>query len=293
MSGNPLAHRNDVLYAVHARQLGSEGAVERRTAGACRRSELTYRDAKALLASDIPDRTVIMRKARVVMSPPDGVKSETAKPFLVEVRTDDKDFFAMFDVPFKYGAAGTRTPIPLPTRWSCCSKETNEKAFGGENSVGRTVRLDGRDYKVVGVLDEWTPDAEVLRPEQRRLRRARGALRALRASASMLEMQLGRQHQLLDDQEIDEFFQDFLNSDCVWIQIWVELRDAGQGRSVPGISSTTTCASRRSSAASSARSTTSCSNRDEWLQGQRGGARTTTACWSACRSCSWRCACST
>ena len=37
------------------------------------------------------------------------------------------------------------------------SKETNEKAFGGQNSVGRTLRLDGRDYKVVGVLDDWAP----------------------------------------------------------------------------------------------------------------------------------------
>ena len=37
------------------------------------------------------------------------------------------------------------------------SKRTNEKAFGGGDSVGRTLRLDGRDFKVIGVLDDWTP----------------------------------------------------------------------------------------------------------------------------------------
>jgi putative ABC transport system permease protein len=41
------------------------------------------------------------------------------------------------------------------------SKETNDKAFGGANSVGRTLRLDGRDFKIIGVLDEWRPTPKV------------------------------------------------------------------------------------------------------------------------------------
>jgi putative ABC transport system permease protein len=30
------------------------------------------------------------------------------------------------------------------------SKKTNDKAFGGTDSVGQTVRLDGHDFKVIG-----------------------------------------------------------------------------------------------------------------------------------------------
>jgi putative ABC transport system permease protein len=34
---------------------------------------------------------------------------------------------------------------------------TNRKLFGGANSVGRTLRIDDRDFKVVGVLARWRP----------------------------------------------------------------------------------------------------------------------------------------
>src|SRR3546814_3768469 len=33
----------------------------------------------------------------------------------------------------------------------------NDKLFGGANSVGKTVRLDKSDFRIVGVLDEWRP----------------------------------------------------------------------------------------------------------------------------------------
>ena len=39
--------------------------------------------------------------------------------------------------------------------------KTNDKAFGGANSVGQTVRLDGHDFKVIGVLDEWAPTPKI------------------------------------------------------------------------------------------------------------------------------------
>jgi putative ABC transport system permease protein len=37
------------------------------------------------------------------------------------------------------------------------SAKLNEKLFGGANSVGRTLNIEGKDYRVVGVLDEWNP----------------------------------------------------------------------------------------------------------------------------------------
>ena len=38
------------------------------------------------------------------------------------------------------------------------SDEMNEKLFGGHNSVGKTVRISDRDFKVVGVLASWKPN---------------------------------------------------------------------------------------------------------------------------------------
>ena len=35
--------------------------------------------------------------------------------------------------------------------------DTNEKLFRGENSVGRSVRIDERNFRVVGVLAPYRP----------------------------------------------------------------------------------------------------------------------------------------
>ena len=63
----------------------------------------------------------------------------------------------MFDVPFQYGSGWDQAADDASQMVVVLTKKTNEKAFGGENSVGQTLRLDGHDFKVVGVLDEWAP----------------------------------------------------------------------------------------------------------------------------------------
>ena len=90
--------------------------------------ELTYRDAQALYASDIPDRKVMMRKAAFVVEAPP--KSGVA-PFLVEGRTTTKDFFRMFDVPFQYGGGWDQAADDASQMVVVLSKKTNDKAFGG------------------------------------------------------------------------------------------------------------------------------------------------------------------
>lgn len=37
------------------------------------------------------------------------------------------------------------------------TKRINEQVFGGVNSVGESIRLFGRQFRVVGVLDDWQP----------------------------------------------------------------------------------------------------------------------------------------
>ena len=74
-----------------------------------------------------------------------------------QLRVTSHEFFPMFDVPFEYGqgwdAAADEGPQPVVV----LSHETNEKVFGGENSVGRTLKLGKVEYRVVGVLEPWAP----------------------------------------------------------------------------------------------------------------------------------------
>lgn len=219
MSGNPIAQRNGVLYSVtidgwDPAEPFDEDHPELPP------PELTYRDATALLASDIPVRQLAMRKADFVVEP---TRQQGTQPFLAESRMTTRDFFAMFAVPFLYGGGWDKAADDGAQSVVVLSRETNRKAFGGENSVGRAITLDGREYKVVGVLDDWAPaplfydlnNGSFGEPE-----------------AMFLPFSLGTQLELPSSGNINcwgdswaNSYQDFLNSECVWIQYWVELKD--------------------------------------------------------------------
>lgn len=220
MSGNPVEHRNDVLYSVtldswDPNEPFSEDHPELPPA------ELTYRDAQALYASEIPERKVMMRKASFVVEAPP--KSGVA-PFLIEGRTTTKDFFSMFDVPFKYGAGWDQVADDAAQMLVVLSKKTNEKVFGGADSVGQTLRMDGHDFKVVGVLDEWAPTPKFYDLNNGPFNQVE-ELFVPYGIGTQFEMQSAGNTNCWRNQAINNF-QDFLNSDCVWIQFWVELRDA-------------------------------------------------------------------
>ena len=219
MSGNPVEHRNDVLYAVtldswDPNSPWSDDQPDRPP------PELTYRDAQALYASDIPDRKVMMRKAAFVVEAPP--KTGVA-PFLVEGRTTTKDFFSMFDVPFKYGAGWDQAADDSSQMVVVLSKKTNDKAFGGADSVAQIVQLDGREFKVVGVLDEWAPTPKFYDMNNGQFDEVE-ELFVPYGIGTQFEMQSAGNTNCWRDQQINNF-QDFLNSDCVWIQFWVEIRD--------------------------------------------------------------------
>jgi putative ABC transport system permease protein len=69
MSGNPIAHRNDVLYAVTMDSWDPNRPWDQEDHPELPPMELTYRDATTLYDSDIPDRKVIMRKGSFVLDP--------------------------------------------------------------------------------------------------------------------------------------------------------------------------------------------------------------------------------
>ena len=112
----------------------------------------TYRDARGLYASTIPDRKLIMFKAGGVLS---GGKNMV--PEYVSARMTTGDFFPMFETPFLYGGGWNAKADEGPEPVVVLSKETNQKAFGGANSVGKTVLWHDREFRVVGVLNDWEP----------------------------------------------------------------------------------------------------------------------------------------
>jgi putative ABC transport system permease protein len=63
----------------------------------------------------------------------------------------------MVDVPFKYGSGWSAADDEHRAQVAVISSKLNRKVFGGGDSVGKTINVDGHGYRVVGVMDEWNP----------------------------------------------------------------------------------------------------------------------------------------
>jgi putative ABC transport system permease protein len=129
----------------------------------------------------------------------------------------------MFDVPFLYGSGWDAAADADSQMVVVLSKETNEKAFGGIDSVGQTLRLDGRDFKVVGVLDDWAPQPIFYDLNNGAFNEVEEVFAPFGLGAA-LELPSAGNTNCWKNEALNSF-QEFLGSECVWIQSWVELAD--------------------------------------------------------------------
>ncbi|WP_394847944.1 ABC transporter permease [Pendulispora brunnea] len=114
---------------------------------------ITYMDAMAIVKSNIPVRQSPMLPSELIVSRDD----DRSHPKRESARLCFGDFFAMFNVPFKYGAAWDRKADDGLEPVVVLNQEINERLFGGSNSVGKHLFIEGRTFRVVGVLDRWSP----------------------------------------------------------------------------------------------------------------------------------------
>jgi putative ABC transport system permease protein len=215
MATNPIPHKSDQLYAVTLDTWSPERAYDDNADDPPQL--LTYRDATYLHGTDVAKRTALMYKSGALMVP----ERKEVKPYQAVLRLTSREFFAMFDLPFQYGqgwdAAADAGPQPVVV----LSHETNEKVFGGENSVGRTVRLGGAEYRVVGVLQPWTPSPKFYDLNNGSFEDAEDVYMPF-AWGPRLELPVYGNTNCWKAESGDTY-QDFLNSECVWLQFWAEL----------------------------------------------------------------------
>jgi len=101
--------------------------------------------ARALAASDIPAARTTNFTASLLGGPPDRAPAPLA------VRFCEADLFGMFALGFRHGGPWRRG-AGAPGDVAVLNARLNERLFGGADSVGRTVVVEGRPLTVVGVL---------------------------------------------------------------------------------------------------------------------------------------------
>jgi len=99
------------------------------------------------------DRQALIANSQVKVRAPDA----NVPPLMLNMLATTADFFPMFNVPFQFGSGWAADDDARHTRVAVISSDLNDKLFGGQNSVGRTLRLKDRDVRIVGVLAPWRP----------------------------------------------------------------------------------------------------------------------------------------
>lgn len=210
MGGNPIPHKSDQLFHV---QLDS-GDPNRESDPP---EQLTYLDATALMRAGSAYRQTATSKFSGIVEP----SNPELRPFAVAGRGAFADFFPMFDVPFLYGSGWNKDADDNEQLVVVLDRETNERLFGGADSVGETVLFEGRNFQVVGVLDNWAPVPKFYDVNNGPFDGGEDFYIPWNLIVSLELSRSGNTNcwKALDGTGL----QAFLNSECVWIQYWVEL----------------------------------------------------------------------
>ncbi|HUA80405.1 MAG TPA: ABC transporter permease [Dyella sp.] len=152
VSGDPIPWKSSRLFVPQIDIWGPKGRLDQ-TNNNEPPDAMDYTDAVALMKQHRAHYQSAMYRVSPSVVPPDP----SMHPINVGGHAVYSEFFPMLDVPFKYGSAWNADSDTQRAAVVVISGKLNQKLFAGANSVGKTLNIDGKDYRVLGVLDNWNP----------------------------------------------------------------------------------------------------------------------------------------
>jgi len=184
--------------------------------------QVTYQDAMNLHQSNIPTR-----KTRSLATGFSIIPSIADQPpFLESARAIDSDFFTMFKIPFIYGEVWDKSVDVSSRNVAVIGKELNDKLFGGENSVGREMNMEGKLFTVVGVIDDWQPTPRFYDLNNGSFNSSELLFIPFSLLPALELPSWGNNNGWKT--EIINTYQEKLGSEDLWNQYWVELNNTAQ-----------------------------------------------------------------
>ena len=211
LSGDPMPGRSHTLFYVQMDPQSMDGYV----AGEEPEEQVTRFDAEALLREKKADRQAMMTGGGLSIEP----EKQGLSPFVVDARYTSADFFPMFDAPFDHGNGWTAREDDSQARVAVISRKLNEKLFDGGNSVGKSIRIDQNEFRVIGVLKDWRPTPRFYDMNSDRYGEVEQVFLPF---STAVNMKLGRNGSMncWGDSNGDETG---VNAPCTWIQYWAQL----------------------------------------------------------------------
>ncbi|MGS0682354.1 ABC transporter permease [Shewanella sp. 125m-7] len=209
-SVNPAAERSSQLFSVRLMSQNIDTWEEIN-------EQITYQDGFNLRESRVPVRQAAMFRTGLAVQTDD----ENFSPMLEGVRVTDGDFFELFDVPFIYGGVWDKQVDSEGGYKVVINQEVNQKAFGGGNSVGKTLLLNRKPYQVVGVIENWNPNPKYYDINNGAFNDSEQIYVPF-SLAPIEEFESWGNNNSWRHENIQSY-SDRLNSEMHWLQYWVEL----------------------------------------------------------------------
>lgn len=215
-SSNPIPSKSDRLFYVQMDSWGPDRPFSRNRPEAPP-NQLTYRDMKGIMVSEIPTLQSGMFVANLTIHP----DAEGQRPFRESTRLCFADFFPLFETPFAFGGGWDRAADDGPEPVVVLDTALNQRLFGGGNSVGKTVRIEDRVFTVIGVLASWRPSPRFYDPHTGSSQEPEGVYIPFEFVREF-EVETDGNLRIWDGSD-GTSFAEFLSSEAVWIQFWVQL----------------------------------------------------------------------
>lgn len=148
-SGDPIPWKSSRLFVPQIDLWGPEW----RGADGEPPDAMDYNDAMALVRDHRAKRQSAMYQIAASIAPADPARH----PVKTSGHAVNSEFFPMLDVPFLFGTGWSADDDAQRAAVAVISSTLNQQVFGGGNTVGKMIDIDGRDYRVAGVLDHWNP----------------------------------------------------------------------------------------------------------------------------------------
>jgi putative ABC transport system permease protein len=214
MSMDPIPHKSDKLFSVQLNTTddGNNWWTEDDVP-----LQLTYKDAMALHNADTPESKTASVRALFTVH----MNNQEVKPFLASTRIIGRDFFSMFEIAFLYGEAWTNEQEAAATPVVVLDEETNDRLFGGENSVGKQIYLDDTAFRIVGVTKQWRIHTKYYDLNNGAFVSPESVFMPITLIAPLEIQNMGNTNGWKYE-EINTF-QERLQSEMFWLQFWAEL----------------------------------------------------------------------
>jgi putative ABC transport system permease protein len=216
LSGDPLPQKSGRLFYPQVDPNGKEGYIAGQTKPP---PTMSYVDAMYLLHAHRAKRQAVVALTSGKIAP----QQANGRPFFSDGVQTTADFFGLFDAPFQYGSSWTAADDEGGAQVIVIASFLNQKLFGGANSVGKTIRMNDHDFRVVGVLKPWSPQPRFYALDLGGHDYGGDGDAIFLPLKTAIDLKMGPQD--IECYDTVTNMDDLAAAPCRWLGVWVELPD--------------------------------------------------------------------